>query len=74
MKKDLALLLECIDLEKLALVIIEGIGEQALKDLAAKSATPIDDAILAVLLPSINPAIEALVKAKIEALKQDLIA
>jgi hypothetical protein len=69
MKPILHLLLECIDIEKLAIGLIEGIGEQALKDVAAKSATPIDDAVLAILLPAINPALESLLKSKIAELK-----
>ena len=69
MNKELALIVNCIDLEKLAFVIIEGIGEKALKDAVAKSATPIDDAIVAMLLPAINPAMEAFVKEKIAELK-----
>lgn len=73
-EKLLKLLVESIDLEKLALGLVEEIGEQALKDAAAKSATPIDDAVLAVLLPALNPAIEALVKAKVAELKASILA
>jgi hypothetical protein len=57
--KDLEkLLIECVDLEKLVLGLVEGIAEEALKEVAAKSSTPIDDAVLAVLLPALNPALE----------------
>jgi hypothetical protein len=63
------LVLECIDLEKLAIGLVEGIGEEALKEVVAKSATPIDDAIVAMLLPAMNPVIEAMVKAKVAAIK-----
>jgi len=73
-KELLKLLLDCIDLEKLVLGLVEGIGEEALKDLAKKSATPIDDSVLAILLPAINPALEVLVKAKIAELKAVLVA
>jgi hypothetical protein len=73
-KELLALLVSCIDLEKLVLGLVEGIGEKALKDVAAKSATPIDDAVLAVLLPAINPAIESLLKAEIDKLKAAIAA
>ena len=75
MKKDLVkLLVECVDLEKLVIGLIEGIGEQALKDAVAKSASPIDDAAVAMILPALNPAMEALVKKEIEALKASLLA
>jgi hypothetical protein len=74
-KKDLVkLLVECVDLEKLVIGLIEGIGEQALKDAVAKSASPIDDAAVAMILPALNPAMEALVKKEIEALKASLLA
>lgn len=75
MKQDLLkLLFDCVDLEKLVLGLVEGLGEQALKDAVAKSATPIDDAVVAVLLPALNPALESLVKAQVEALKAKAIA
>jgi len=75
MKKDLIkLLVESIDLEKLILGVVEGIGEQALKDAVAKSATPIDDAVVAMILPALNPALEDLVKKEVEALKASLLA
>ena len=75
MGKDLVkLLVECIDLEKLVLGLVEGIGEKALKDVVAKSATPIDDAVVAVILPALNPALEALIKSEIAKLKASLVA
>jgi len=72
MNKDLALIVNCIDLEKMALTIFEGIGEQALKDVVAKSSTSVDDAIVAMLLPAINPAVESFIKAKIAELKASI--
>ena len=75
MGKDLVkLLIDCIDLEKLVLGLVEGIGEKALKDVVAKSATPIDDAVVAVILPALNPALEALIKSEIAKLKASLVA
>jgi hypothetical protein len=75
MKKVLlALLLSCIDLEKLVIGLVEGVGEEALKEAAAKTATPLDDAALAILLPAINPAMETIVKAKVAALKASVEA
>ena len=75
MKADLVkLLLDSVDLEKLALGLIEGIGEQALKDAVAKSATPIDDALVAMILPALNPALEELVKKQVADLKAKLLA
>lgn len=71
--KLLKLLLESIDLEKLILGLVEGVGEELLKEAAAKSATPIDDAVLAMLLPAINPALEAIVKSQVEKLKASII-
>ena len=70
----LKLLIESIDLEKLVIGLVEGIGEQALKDIALKSSTPIDDAVLAVLIPALNPALEALVKTKVAELKASVLA
>lgn len=75
MKQELLkLLVESIDLEKLAIGLIEQIGEEALKEAAKKSPTPIDDAVLALILPAINPAIEELVKKKIAELKAQVLA
>lgn len=75
MKAELVkLLLDCIDLEKLVLGLVEGIGEKALKDAAAKSASPIDDTVVAMILPALNPALESLIKAKIAELKVSLVA
>lgn len=68
--KDLQkLLLECIDLEKLALGLVKGIGEKALVEAAAKSETKIDDAVLAMLLPALDPVIEEFIKKEVADLK-----
>jgi hypothetical protein len=70
MKKSLlVLLISCIDVEKLALGLIEGIGEEELKKLVAKTATPVDDAILPVVLSVLNPVIEELIKTNAAKLK-----
>jgi activator of 2-hydroxyglutaryl-CoA dehydratase len=75
MQKDLVkLLAECIDMEKLAIGLVEGIAEQALKDAVAKSATPIDDAVVAMILPALNPAMEDLIKKQIADLKAKILA
>jgi hypothetical protein len=75
MKAELVkLLVESIDLEKLVIGLIEGVGEQALKDVVAKSVTPLDDAAVAMILPALNPAIESLIKAKVAELKASLVA
>jgi hypothetical protein len=75
MKSELIkLLIDCIDLEKLALGLLEDVAEKALKEAVAKTATPIDDAVIAVLLPALNPAVEALIKAKVAELKASLAA
>ena len=74
MKNELVkLLIESIDLEKLALGLVKDIAEVALKEAVAKSSTPIDDAVVAILLPALNPAIEALIKAKVAELKLELL-
>lgn len=74
MKHELIkLLVESIDIEKLAIGLIEGLGEQAIKDAAAKSPTPIDDAALAMILPAINPALEELIKKKVAELKAKIL-
>jgi len=75
MKKDLVkLLVECIDLEKLVIGLVKDLGEEALKEAVAKTATPIDDAAVAMILPALNPALEALIKKEVEALKASLLA
>ena len=68
-KELLKLLVESIDFEKLLIGLVEKIAEQALKDLAAKSETPIDDALVAIILPALNPALELVVKTQVEKLK-----
>jgi len=68
------LLLESIDLEKLVIGLVKDVGEKALVEAAAKSPTPIDDAVLAMLLPALNPALEAMIKAKIAELKASILA
>lgn len=75
MNKDLMkLLVDCIDLEKLAIGLVEGIAEQALKDAVAKTASPLDDAAVAMVLPALNPAMETLIKKQIADLKAKLLA
>jgi hypothetical protein len=69
-KEVLKLVVDCIDLEKLVIGLVEGVGEKALMEVVKKTATPIDDAVLAVLLPTINPTIEALIKEKVAELKK----
>lgn len=69
----LHLLVDCIDLEKLALGLVKDIGEKALKEIAAKTATPIDDGVLAVLLPALNPALEQIIKEKVAELKAEIL-
>jgi hypothetical protein len=68
------LVVDCIDLEKLVIGLVKDIGEQALKDAVAKTATPLDDAAVAMILPAINPALESLIKAKVAELKLSLLA
>ena len=68
----LKLVLDSIDLEKLALGLVKDIGEKALYEVVAKSENKIDDAVVAILIPSLNPAIEKLVKEKIAELKASL--
>lgn len=75
MKQEIVkLLVESIDLEKLVLGLVVGIGEEALIEAAKKSPTPIDDAALAMILPAINPALEEIIKKKIAELKASLVA
>lgn len=70
MKVDVKkLVLDSIDLEKLAFALIDEVVEPALKEAVAKSATPIDDAILGVLYPVVEAEIKKLVAAKIAELK-----
>jgi len=65
-------LLESIDLEKLAIGLVESVLEQAIKDAVAKTATPIDDAVIAMLLPALNPSLEALIKKEVDSLKASI--
>jgi hypothetical protein len=70
----LKLLVESIDLEKLVLGLVEGIGEKALLEAVAKSENKIDDAVVALILPAIKPSLEALIKAKVAELKASIVA
>jgi hypothetical protein len=70
MKVDVKkLLLDSIDLEKLAFGLIDDVIEVALKEAVAKSATPIDDSVVAILYPIIEVEVKKLVSAKIAELK-----
>ena len=71
-EKLIKVLLDSIDLEKLAVGLVEEVLEQAIKDAVAKTATPIDDAVVAMILPALNPALEALIKKEVDALKASL--
>lgn len=72
-KEALSLLVECIDLEKLAVGALH-LAEKAAQEAAAKSATPVDDAIEAVAFPALNPAVEKLIKDAVADLKAKILA
>jgi hypothetical protein len=74
MKEELfALVFDSINIEKLIIGSIH-LGEKLAMQAAAKTATPIDDAIEAIAFPAINPALEALVKVKVAELKASLLS
>jgi hypothetical protein len=70
MKVDVKkILLDSIDVEKLAFALIDDVVEVAVKEAIAKSATPIDDAVVAMLWPTIEVEVKKLISAKIAELK-----
>ena len=72
MKQELlALVFESIDLEKLCIGIVH-LGEKEAAEAAAKTATPVDDAIIAVAVPALNPLIESYIKKGVASLKAKL--
>lgn len=72
MKNELLkLALDSIDLEKLIIGSIK-IAEKVAQDAAAKTPNPVDDAVEAIVFPAINPALEALIKKEVDALKASI--
>jgi len=62
-------LLDCIDLEKLAAELIELGIEPALKKVVADSSNLVDDAIFAMVLPPLKLELHKIVAAKVAELK-----
>ena len=70
MKVDLVkLLLESIDIEKLAFALLDEVLEPALKNAVEKSTTKIDDAVVTMLYPIIEAEVKKLISAEIAKLK-----
>ena len=71
-KEVISLVVSCIDIEKLVIGLIEGIAEEALKEVVSKTATPFDDMAMEMICKQFNPVMESLIKKKIESLKASL--
>jgi hypothetical protein len=71
-KEVLSLVVSCIDIEKLVIGLIEGIGEEALREVVLKSPTLFDDMAFEMICKQFNPVMESLIKKKIESLKASL--
>ena len=65
------LVLDSVDLEKLAFAVIDEVLEEALKEVVAKSENKVDDAAMAMLYPIIEAEIKKLLSAKIAELKAE---
>ncbi len=72
MKVDVKkLVLNSIDLEKLAFGIIDEVLEKALLEVVAKSENKIDDAAVAMIYPIVEAEIKKLISAKVAELKAE---
>jgi len=72
MKVDVKkLLLDSVDLEKLAFGLIDDVIEVAIKEAVAKSETKIDDSVVALLYPIVEVEVKKLISAKIAELKAE---
>lgn len=72
MKVDIKkIVLESIDLEKLAFAIIDEALEPAIKEAVLKSENKIDDSVVALLYPIIEAEVKKIIAAKIAELKAE---
>lgn len=72
MKVDIKkIVLESIDLEKLAFAIIDEALEPAIKEAVLKSENKIDDSVVALLYPIIEAEVKKIISAKIADLKAE---
>jgi hypothetical protein len=72
MKVDLKkLVLDSVDLEKLAFGVIDEVLEKALNEVVAKSENKIDDAVAAMIYPILEVEIKKFISAKVAELKAE---
>lgn len=72
MKVDIKkILLDSIDVEKLAFAVIDEALEPALKEAVLKSENKIDDSVVALLYPIIEAEVKKIISAKIAELKAE---
>jgi len=65
-KEALKLVVDSIDLKKLATGIVDQLVEEAIKKAVAKSATPLDDMAVAALWPVVEKELKELIDEKLD--------